>query len=64
MQDASRKGRLPYRVTSAKLSQIQITEIRALKESGISQRKLATKYGVEHKTIGRIWQGKTWKHLS
>ena len=47
----------------SKLSEIDIINIRELKKSGISQRKIAMQYNVVKNTIASIINGKTWSHV-
>ena len=61
--DKMRKGRYKgSRITSrvTRLSPVQVNEIRA---STAGRRALARQYGVHHKTIAKILDGVTWKHL-
>lgn len=47
---------------SAKLTEVQIPEILALK--GVrSDRKVAAQFGVTRNAIRMIWSGKSWKHV-
>ena len=48
----------------SKLTESQVLEIRGrYKASGVSQRKLAQEYGVNHATIGFIVRRETWNHI-
>jgi hypothetical protein len=56
----------------AKLTEIQVTEIRILYERGLYYRKLASdrstvnlakRYGVTHSTIEKIIANQTWRHV-
>lgn len=48
----------------AKLTELQVVEIRTLRQQGASHRKLAKRYGVAENTIARIIAGRTWSHVS
>lgn len=43
----------------SKLSNIQVHEIMKLKDSGITQKSLAIKYGINISQISRYWNNKT-----
>jgi len=63
MVDKTRKGRgrntfRPGELhPGAKLSQAQVEEILELRESGLSQRKVAKMYGIGRSSIANIWHG-------
>lgn len=59
-RDNSAKGQTHYR---AKLNDDKVREIRILFASGISQPKIAKRFGVARATIRDIHTGKTWKHV-
>lgn len=48
---------------SKKLVEADILVIRALLNSGVSQKKIADAYGVCQQTISHIARGNTWRHL-
>jgi len=48
---------------SAKLTEVEIVEIRKLYAEGRTQRALGAKFGVSHPTIHGIVLRKTWKHV-
>lgn len=48
------------RVGGAKLTD---DDVRAIRSSTLSQRRLAAQYGVDRRSISFIRQGKTWSHL-
>ncbi len=48
----------------AKLTENDVKEIRRLSNEGMSQRKLAAKFGVSRGTIEPIIKGETWKHVT
>ena len=45
----------------AKVSNVQIQEIRDLKETGLSQKKIGEKYGIHQSQVSRYWNNKTRK---
>lgn len=48
----------------AKFTESQVLEIRALYAAGgVTQEKIATWYGVNRSSVGRIVTRKTWKHI-
>ena len=47
------------RVGTAKLSAVEVEEIRELR--GVSQREIARRYGVDQSTVHHVVSGKTWK---
>jgi hypothetical protein len=47
----------------SKLNEDAVTEIIQLLVSGLSQTKIANKYGVNQVTISEINTGKTWRHV-
>lgn len=49
---------------NAKLTENDVKEIRRLSNEGMSQRKLAAKFGVSRGTIEPIIKGETWKHVT
>lgn len=54
------KGKFHY---NSKLKEKDIINIRKLLTQGLSQFKIADKYGVSRSCIQSIKEGKTWKHL-
>ena len=49
----------------AKLEEHQVREIiRLYRRGNVSQRELATKYGIGQSTVGGILRGKKWRHVS
>lgn len=48
----------------AKLSAIQIKEIRALREAGVFYKTISERYGVALQVIFRICQRQSWKHIT
>lgn len=51
------------RCARAKLNEAAIPEIRALREQGWSQQKIADKVGIHQTQISKILLGKTWGHV-
>lgn len=49
---------------NAKLTDDIVREMRALKKEGMSDAKLAAKYGVDRKTIWSVVKYKTWVHVA
>jgi len=45
----------------AKLTEDDVREIRHLHEVGVGQRELGRHFGVDHRTIAALLNGKTWK---
>lgn len=67
MLDMYRKGRC-QRLRGeehplAKLSTLQVVEIRSLRASGVSVRNLASRYGVDDSLIGLIAKRRIWRHV-
>lgn len=48
---------------NSKLTEKQVREIKHLKGYGLSQRKIAVRFGVSQKLIWAIFNGKTWSHV-
>ncbi len=48
---------------AAKLTAQAIVEIRKMSQQGLSQRNIAKQFDVDHKTIGAVLRGKTWRHV-
>jgi hypothetical protein len=70
IRDCIRKGRKtppPHlrgsQSGSAKLSESDIPEIRRLRASGLSQSKVAARFGVKQALISKIELGLLWKHV-
>jgi len=42
---------------------LTVRQVRFIRNSKLSHRKLADRFGVEHTTIGDIKRGQTWKHI-
>lgn len=72
MQDCSKKGRVRAPIGEAspfaKLTEEQVREIRATpggwrRDGGVSNKKMAKKYGVGITIIHNIRAGEKWKHL-
>lgn len=65
LQDMKGKGRHLYgeRNTEAKLTEEQVLQIHALGKTGLSQAKIAARFGVGQMTISRILRGERWNHI-
>jgi len=61
IQDAVSKGRLAGRRVKAKLTPFDVLAIRA--SSGVSQRELGRRYGVDPVTIWHVIHRVNWKHI-
>jgi hypothetical protein len=64
MVDAHRKGRISHAGVPApnrKFSDEQIVEIRAANAAGDSHREIGRRFGVNHRTIGRVLKGDTYR---
>lgn len=63
--DMIEKGRHAHgeRHWKSKLTESDIPAIRALRAAGLSQQKIADRYGVSQETIGRIIRRKNWTHV-
>lgn len=68
--DSERKSKIMLQVAQkgearplAKLKEIQIKEIRICRANGMSQQKIADKFGVCRGVIVRILKGKSWRHV-
>lgn len=63
--DKRRHGRAPdgERNSQCKLTSSQVLQIRALKESGLSQKAIGTRFGVSRFQISMIWRNKKWRSL-
>jgi hypothetical protein len=61
-EDASSKGRLSgRRLVGPKLSAEQASEIRRLRDAGVSRRELSERYGIHVDNVGRIANGQMWR---
>ena len=49
---------------NAKLEESDVIQIRQMLSQGMSQRTIASKFGVKHPAIGSIKRGLTWAHLT
>lgn len=71
MRDMAAKGRASAHAVgvpgeahwNAKLTDAQVSEIRAKIASGAKQRDIAAEYGVSQSHVSRIHQGKFWGHV-
>lgn len=48
---------------AARLDNAKVATVRLMAASGLSQRKIAAQFGVDHKTIAAVIHGRTWAHL-
>jgi len=67
MQDKKRKGRSACGSRNGggtKLHERDVPIIRALLAGGMSQASIGSRFGVSHRVIGRIGQGRTWRHVA
>lgn len=62
-RDAAQKGRMPKGENNpaARLTEEQVRQIRLSKES---IRKLGVKLGVSHRTVNKVRLGETWRHVN
>ena len=67
LQDMRNKGRgvNPPHVPGEKcgMSKLTDTKVKEIRSSGLTQRQLATIYGVSQSTIGKILRRETWRHV-
>lgn len=63
-RELGRKAARGSRASKAKLAESDIPVIRALIQKGVSERKIAKRFGVSHVTIGQIKRGKAWAHIT
>ena len=67
LQDMRNKGRgvNPPHVPGEKcgMSKLTDTKVKEIRSSGLTQRQLATIYGVSQPTIGKILRRETWRHV-
>jgi hypothetical protein len=63
--DSARNGRRARgeKMSSAKLTDAQVREIRTLRSKGIPIREVADKFSVTKGLISMIWLGYRWKHI-
>lgn len=59
-QNRHQKGSNHYR---AKLNELLVIEIKQMLKQGISEKYIASKYGVKQATINDIKHKRTWKHV-
>jgi hypothetical protein len=48
---------------ATKLTESDVLEIFRLRKEGLSQRKIATKFGINQTQVSRILRGRRWKHV-
>ena len=67
LQDMRNKGRgvNPPHVPGEKcgMSKLTDTKVKEIRSSDLTQRQLATIYGVSQTTIGKILRRETWRHV-
>lgn len=65
MADAVLKKRMAMgsRQRCAKLKEEDVTEIRNLRKTGLSQSKIGKIYGLDQSTVSVLLSGKTWSHV-
>lgn len=64
--DMTRHGTLPIgeRSSKAKLTEIQVRQIRQLLVSGLSMRRIGNQFGVSDVAVSAIKHGKSWSHVA
>ena len=65
IRDARKKLRLRFGegISWSKLTECDVREILSLYENGVSQRSIATRYGVTYQNIWMVVHRKNWKHV-
>lgn len=63
MDDKVAKDRHTYGEGHGKLTEEQVIEIRALLDSGLSYKEVATQFNISKSATSHIWHGRTWAHL-
>lgn len=58
------KIRRGERSSNAKLTDVSVREIRALKGTGLTQTEIGRRFGVSQGTVHLVWAGKIWQHVS
>lgn len=66
MQDAVEAGRTlkGEKNPQAKLTALEVTDIKALRRQGVGQRQVAKMFGIAKTTVQHIEHGRMWKHIS
>lgn len=59
-RDAKRRHAFGERNNKAKLTEADVREIRILRKTGLSQQKIADRFGVSQPVISSLLRGKTW----
>jgi hypothetical protein len=49
---------------ASKLTEGLVKSILSYKGKGLTQSKVAAKFGINQITVSRIWRGKTWRHIT
>jgi hypothetical protein len=65
-QDSVRKGRRPFgeAIPSARLTPDDVRAIRRALAAGESERKIASRFGVNKTAVHKISSGQTWGHVN
>jgi len=50
-------------INHAKLTVSDVLTIRCMAQGGMSQRQIASQYGLHHSTVGSVVRRETWKHV-
>jgi len=61
MKDAFLRGRVT--IPNTKLTASDVREIRAQLRAGLTNRAIATRFGIDPSYVSKIRTGKTWSHL-
>lgn len=64
-RDAAAKGRTPHGIGhyNARVGEAEVLAIRELYASGLTQRVIASRYGISQQEVHKIVARKTWAHL-
>ena len=67
MQDMHRRGRgqdnKGVKHPKARLTEDQVLAIRAARANGVTEKTLASQYGITQASVGYIHRRRNWKHL-
>lgn len=63
--DSVRAGRHNHGETHshAKLTELDVTEVRSLRDRGLLQREIAGRFGITQSAVSMILRGRNWKHM-
>lgn len=66
MRDARNKGRLAVGEANgrAKLTASQVIAVRGFHAGGLTQKSIATTFGVDRSTVWAVLRGLTWNHIA